>query len=184
MKLGNTIAAAALILSPLSVAAEEITGRYVGISVGMYNFDGGVGSINASGQGGFYIGYDRVIDNNLMLGIELSYNGQSHTLDHPVLHIRDSANFVRLKGKAGMTVNDTGAIYGILGVAHGDFTRTVTDYKPRIQEQFGHSDFGVVYGVGASMAVTDLFRVSVEYLTDNYEGFETDVFQTGVALRF
>ena len=204
MKLANTIAAVALTITPVAATADNITGRYFGISGGTYTLDpilsaaGNAVDViqNASGEGGFFIGYDRLINDDLVMGVEASLSGRSYTIGgigtgfsfcedcEPFDYITDSSDFVRVKGKLGMPVGNVGVMYGIVGLSHEEYERTFTNVRTRQQWSNSSSNTGIVYGVGASMNVMERFRLSVEHLTDNYDGFETDSFQFGAAMRF
>ena len=198
------ITAVAFTISPLAAAADNITGGYFGGFGGIYDIDSvlvdnaqrvGV-TDTASGEGGFFVGYDHLINDDLVVGVEASLSGRSYTIgssshviripsnDIEANYITDSSDFVRVKGKLGMPVGNVGTIYGIGGLSHERYERTFTNVYTREQVSNSSSRTGIVYGAGASMTVMNRFRLSLEHIVDDYDGFETDSFQIGAAMRF
>lgn len=169
------------------VAPGNWQGAYGGVSLG-YAFggddefgldedDGGPvpsrGDIELNGiNGGLHIGY-RWQRDRLVFGPELSVTGGNieDSFDDPLLgEVGNKVNHVAaLKLKTGFEVQPNMLVYGVAGIARGDFTYTVAD------EDFDYEANGYVFGLGVERMITDRMSVTGEIERNQFDKEEVEL---------
>jgi opacity protein-like surface antigen len=153
-----------------------------------------VGASDQFGSVDLRFGYNKVLDNKMLIGIEGNYSVTG--IDENVIDESSVDNVVDvsqesaygLRGKLGAAVLDNVALYGILGYQKTEFEVDVGDNA----ETNDHG--GMVYGFGVTYAVAPNILMTGEAIQtdlDDEEYFgETDIeidstsFTVGVAYRF
>jgi outer membrane immunogenic protein len=144
-------------------AAHDWSGAYVGLSYGRTTgditfstagfFDTENGTIR-----GLYAGY-LAQRGSFVFGGELAF-GSVKGAGVVGVPTSEFVKAVDLKGRAGFAMNNT-LLYGALGYSKVDF-----DDTPAIEFDMS----GLNYGIGAEVAVSQMFTVGVEYLARNVDG--------------
>lgn len=203
--------ASSLLLLCTSAFADNLSGYYVGASVTLGETLSGTAEGNsqadnpgessttgASDQFGstdLKFGFNQVLENNMFVGIEGSYSLtgiDENVTDQPsqddVLNISIESSY-GIRGKLGAAVADKAALYGILGYEMSELKLSGPD-EGGFAEDNDHT--GIVYGIGATYAVTSNVLMTAEATQTNlgsetYFGefdIEGDVTQINIGLAY
>lgn len=165
MKIAKVALVAAVVATPMSLAAQDFSGFRAGISAGALS-----GNSNASGDEadyGLFAGYNYDLGNGL-IGGEIAYN--SGDINATGVTLEDS---LQLKARYGVQVGTSGLAYGTVGYA-------------RAKASTGGHDDGYVVGAGYEHALNDQVFVGGEYLYSEYKNVgatSTDASAHSIAVR-
>lgn len=182
---------AALVATP--AMAETFSGPYVGVEVGLDNYEVNASDVFAPGDdydglsgngivGGIYAGYDIPLGTNLFAGIEAKAS-----LSDAKMTYDDTIDTLRLKAKEtfgasarlGVMVNDSTGIYGRAGWANTKFkvaSNGVSDSD--------HDD-ALTLGAGLETRIGAATSVRIEYNRADYSDFvKNNQITAGVGFRF
>ena len=142
--------------------ANDWTGFYAGASIGVMDGDSPIdndGPYNLSNDpvfGGF-VGYNVQLDNNLVVGAEFALqSGVDMDDDNSSSEFYDINYMADAKFKLGLDIGGSALIYGFGGISGGQMTVASSNYDYGI--------FGVNYGIGAEMLVTEQFSLGAELM--------------------
>jgi outer membrane immunogenic protein len=166
------VSVAALVAGSNSVAAQDWSGFYVGISANSnsgtspaqpYVYDEGY-QMGSDTTGGAFAGYRWNASDSVVMGFEIAMQG-TITVDAPVSQapIDDYSfeNLVDAKLSVGTSVGKA-LIYGFAGMSSGTLDSSGDD---------PYNASGMNYGVGVDYMVSDKFTVGVEYISRNMTGY-------------
>jgi opacity protein-like surface antigen len=202
----KSVLAACLMAPGISVAADGLTGGYVGISGSIGDsFDSTYeepaelkltgSTMDTFSSADFSLGYHLVNDDNLLLGAEAYYTagGPEDTLladDSASIKV-SKENGYGVKGKIGYAVSDSSAVYALLGYSRveGQLTAKTDNNESDFSDDFG----GYLYGAGGVFGISENVLITTEGTysksdKESYEGFSFDSEEirvtVGVAYRF
>ena len=166
------VSVAALVAGSNSVAAQDWSGFYVGISANSnsgtspaqpYVYDEGY-QLGSDTTGGAFAGYRWNASDSVVMGFEIAMQG-TITVDAPASQapIDDYSfeNLVDAKLSVGTSVGKA-LIYGFAGMSSGILDSSGDD---------AYSASGMNYGVGVDYMVSDKFTVGVEFISRNMTGY-------------
>jgi opacity protein-like surface antigen len=166
------VSVAALVAGSNSVAAQDWSGFYVGVSANSnsgtspaqpYVYDEGY-QMGSDTTGGAFAGYRWNASDSVVMGFEIAMQG-TITVDAPASQapIDDYSfeNLVDAKLSVGTSVGKA-LIYGFAGMSSGILDSGGDD---------AYSASGMNYGVGVDYMVSDKFTVGVEFISRNMTGY-------------
>ena len=166
------VSVAALVAGSNSVAAQDWSGFYVGVSANSnsgtspaqpYVYDEGY-QLGSDTTGGAFAGYRWNASDSVVMGFEIAMQG-TITVDAPASQapIDDYSfeNLVDAKLSVGTSVGKA-LIYGFAGMSSGILDSSGDD---------AYSASGMNYGVGVDYMVSDKFTVGVEFISRNMTGY-------------
>lgn len=166
------VSVAALVAGSNSVAAQDWSGFYVGISANSnsgtspaqpYVYDEGY-QLGSDTTGGAFAGYRWNASDSVVMGFEIAMQG-TISVDAPAVHapVDDYSfeNLVDAKLSVGTSVGKA-LIYGFAGMSSGILDSSGDD---------AYSASGMNYGVGVDYMVSDKFTVGVEFISRNMTGY-------------
>jgi len=210
-----TATASSLLLLSTSALADNLSGFYAGASVALAETvalsvednaesdnPGESNTFSASDQFGSVdvkVGFNKVLDNNLFVGIEGNYNLSG--IDENVVDEPSNNNVVDfskeslygIHGKIGSAVAEDIALYGILGYQTTELKIKARDEDGSpVSKENDHS--GVVYGIGATYTFMPNVLLTAEatqtdfdeatYFGNSDAEADNTQFSIGLAYRF
>lgn len=154
--LKTTLAAATLAVGLAGAAAAQDATQWNGFYGGLQfditspELDGTPTQVGTGHGGTAFVGYNHAIDQNWVVGGELSFGRQSGMEAGPNELIIENA--VHLRGRAGYNVGNT-LLYGSLGYMTADFNGGGPDI----------SGDGMTFGLGAETMITDRVSARIEF---------------------
>ncbi|CAN1564295.1 Outer membrane protein beta-barrel domain containing protein [Paracoccaceae bacterium] len=167
------VSVAALVAGSNSVAAQDWSGFYVGISANSnsgtspaqpYVYDEGY-QMGSDTTGGAFAGYRWNASDSVVMGFEIAMQGPI-TVDADSNNSVDDYTFENLvdaKLSVGTSVGKA-LIYGFAGMSSGTLDAYGTD-------EYLYNATGMNYGIGVDYMVSDKFTVGVEYISRNMTGY-------------
>lgn len=179
------LAGAAIALSSPAAAETPFSGPYVGVQGGWQQDSFGAtlgqgveqlrGSENSSGFSyGALAGYNFLINNNGVLGIEGLISGSTNSLsdDEESLELK-SGRTIEIAGRAGALISSKTLIFGRAGWSNARYTIPTSD-----NASLASTLNGFTVGVGAEHAFTPNITARAEYAYSQYErlrsGFQVE----------
>jgi outer membrane immunogenic protein len=173
--------------------AEPFSGPYVGVEVGLDNYEGKGSDVFAPGDrfngisgngivGGAYAGFDMPVSGNFFAGVEAnaSLSGAKATYD-------DTADRLTIKAKEsfgasarlGLMVNDSTGAYARAGWQNTKFRADLNGVRD------SDRDDALVLGGGIETRVGSNASIRVEYNHANYDDFiKNNTVRAGLGFRF
>lgn len=179
------------LLASLAVAspalAETFSGPYLGIEIGLDNYETKLPGVNGVSQngvvGGVYAGYDIPLSSSIFAGVEAnaSLSDAKSTVD-------DGTDVFRLKSKEsfgasarlGAMLNDSTGVYGRVGWVNTKFKASVNGVGAG-----SDNDDALALGGGIETRVGSNASVRLEYTYADYsDSVSNNQIKAGVAYRF
>jgi outer membrane immunogenic protein len=187
--------ALAVTLSPVTSLAENFNGAYLGGLVGSSSFeDKGTGyAQNGSGipngwaqttkpEGTFYglmAGYNWILDNNILLGVEADYDGQGKVSDRSYQRFYGLTNtrftattkltsVASLRARLGYSFSKQALIYATAGYAAARVNRKWHDYLTQDSESHSAWQDGWTAGLGVEYLLLQNLSAGLEYRYAEY----------------